>query len=107
MTRFGASTFIWVSPFSNDQLDLIDKVKDFGFDLIEICVETPDTIDPEAISARAQRVGIAVSICGAFGPGRDLSSDDASVRGGGLAYLRRCIDLARDVGSPFVSGPMY
>ena len=32
--RVGASTFIWVSPFSNKTLDLIDRVKAFGFDLI-------------------------------------------------------------------------
>jgi hypothetical protein len=25
--RYGASTFIWVSPFSNRTLDLIDHVK--------------------------------------------------------------------------------
>ena len=43
--QFGASTFIWVSPFSNKTLDLIDRVKAFGFDLIEVCVEDPDTID--------------------------------------------------------------
>ena len=39
--QYGASTFIWVSPFSNKTLDLIDKVKEIGFDLIEICVEDP------------------------------------------------------------------
>ncbi len=105
--RYGASTFIWVSPFSNETLDLIDRVKEFGFDLIEICIEDPDTIDPSAIRARAQRPDLGVTICGAFGPDRDLSSEDESVRETGLSYLRRCIDFAQDLGSPFVSGPMY
>jgi D-psicose/D-tagatose/L-ribulose 3-epimerase len=35
--RYGASTFIWVSPFSNKTLDLLDKAKAFGFDILEIC----------------------------------------------------------------------
>jgi D-psicose/D-tagatose/L-ribulose 3-epimerase len=39
--RYGASTFIWTSPFSNRTLDLIDHVKAIGFDIIEICVEDP------------------------------------------------------------------
>ena len=39
--RYGASTFIWVSPFSNKTLDLVDRIKDFGFDLIEVCIEDP------------------------------------------------------------------
>ena len=105
--RYGASTFIWVSPFSNEALDLVDRVKEFGFDLIEICIEDPSTIDPSAIRARAERVGVDVTICGAFGLDRDLSSEDEFVRKTGLSYLRRCIDFAQDLGSPFVSGPMY
>lgn len=105
--RFGASTFIWVSPFSNATLDLIDKVRAFGFDIIEICIEDPDTIKVDAIRARAEKAGIAVTVCGAFGPSRDLSSDDDAIRKNGLAYLRQCVDLAEALGSPFVSGPMY
>jgi D-psicose/D-tagatose/L-ribulose 3-epimerase len=105
--RYGASTFIWVSPFSNATLDLVDRIKEFGFDLIEICIEDPDTIDPSAIRARAKSVDLGVTVCGAFGPDRDLSSEDESVRKAGMSYLRRCIDLAQDLGSLFVSGPMY
>jgi D-psicose/D-tagatose/L-ribulose 3-epimerase len=105
--RIGASTFIWVSPFSNRTLDLIDRVKAFGFDLIEICVEDPETIDVAAIGARAKSAGLGVTICGAFGPQRDLSADDQTARTAGLVYLRRCVDLAAALGSPFVSGPMY
>ena len=105
--RYGASTFVWVSPFSNKALDLVDRVKEFGFDLIEICIEDPSTIDPSAIRARAERVGIDVTVCGAFGSDRDLSSEDEFVRKTGLSYLHRCIDFAQDLGSPFVSGPMY
>jgi D-psicose/D-tagatose/L-ribulose 3-epimerase len=105
--RIGASTFIWASPFSNRTLDLIDHVKAFGFDLIEICIENPETIDVAAIGARTKAAGIDVTICGAFGPDRDLSAEDETVRQAGLSYLRRCVDYAAALGSPFVSGPMY
>jgi D-psicose/D-tagatose/L-ribulose 3-epimerase len=105
--RYGASTFIWVSPFSNKTLDLLDKAKAFGFDILEICVEDPDSLDAASIRAHADKAGVALTICGAFGPSRDLSSDDAAVRQNGLAYLRRCVDFAALLGSPFVSGPMY
>lgn len=105
--RYGASTFIWASPFSNRTLDLFDRVKAIGFDILEICVEDPATIDAPAIRDRAERTGVSVTVCGAFGPARDLSSEDAAVRQTGLSYLERCIDFAAELGSPFVSGPMY
>jgi D-psicose/D-tagatose/L-ribulose 3-epimerase len=107
VVRYGASTFIWTSPFSNRTLDLIDHVKAIGFDIIEICVEDPETIDLPAILERAVRAGVSVTMCGAFGPSRDLSSEDEAIREAGLAYLDRCIDFAKALGSPFVSGPMY
>jgi D-psicose/D-tagatose/L-ribulose 3-epimerase len=64
----GASTFIWVSPFSNGTFDLVDKVARPGFDLIEICVEDPATIDPTAIRRRLGDAGTGATACGAFGP---------------------------------------
>ncbi len=105
--RIGASTFIWVSPFSSDTLDLIDKVKAFGFDLIEICVEDPDTIDTAVIGRALKRAGLGVTVCGAFGPNRDMSSDDPAVRDNAIDYSRRCVDIAAELGSEVVVGPMY
>jgi D-psicose/D-tagatose/L-ribulose 3-epimerase len=104
---YGASTFIWVSPFSNRTLDLIDRVRSFGFDLIEICIEDPETIDVASIRDRTKQAGVGVTICGAFGPTRDMSSEDGAIQKSALAYLERCIDYAAALGSPFVSGPMY
>jgi D-psicose/D-tagatose/L-ribulose 3-epimerase len=105
--KFGASTFIWASPFSNKTLDLIDKVKDFGFDLIEICIEDPATIDTAAIAPRLAKAGIGATVCGAFGPDRDLSSDDKSICDNGIAYVKRCADIAHELGADIVVGPMY
>lgn len=105
--QFGASTFIWVSPFSNDTLDLIDKVARLGFDLIEICVEDPETIDTRRIRERLDRAGIRATVCGAFGPDRDMSADDPGTRAEALGYLKRCITIAAELGAGSVVGPMY
>jgi D-psicose/D-tagatose/L-ribulose 3-epimerase len=72
--QFGASTFIWTSPFSNAKLDLIDHTKALGFDIIEICVEDPATIDTGAILNRLKSTGMRATVCGAFGPDRDISA---------------------------------
>jgi D-psicose/D-tagatose/L-ribulose 3-epimerase len=105
--QFGASTFIWVSPFSNQTLPLIGKVREMGFDLIEICIEDPSTIDPVRVKEALEENGIGATICGAFGPDRDASSEDRQVRGNAVRYLNTCIDVAAELGSPFVAGPMY
>ncbi|MBV8142217.1 MAG: sugar phosphate isomerase/epimerase [Verrucomicrobia bacterium] len=105
--KFGASTFIWVSPFSNATLDLADKVSRMGFDILEICIEDPKTIDPESIRKSLEKTGLQARVCGAFGSDRDASSDDPAVRGQAVDYIKKCIDFARELKSPIVAGPMY
>jgi D-psicose/D-tagatose/L-ribulose 3-epimerase len=105
--RLGASTFIWTSPFGDDRLHLIDHVAGLGFDTIEICIEDPARISAEAVAAAADATGIGVLVCGAFGPERDVSHEDAAVRAGAAGYIRTCVDIAAAVGSPVVAGPMY
>jgi D-psicose/D-tagatose/L-ribulose 3-epimerase len=105
--RLGASTFIWTSPFGDDKLGLCEHVAGLGFDTIEICIEDPALVDPEAVSRAAADAGVGVLVCGAFGPDRDISHEDAEVRAGAARYLETCVDIAAAVGSPLVSGPMY
>ena len=107
MTKIGASSFIWVSPFSTDRLDQLSHAKSFGFDVYEIAVENPEAIDIERVREEAKRVGIDVNICGAFGETRDISSDVPQYRENGIAYIKTLIDMAEAVGSPYVAGPMY
>jgi D-psicose/D-tagatose/L-ribulose 3-epimerase len=106
--RFGANTFIWESPFDTSRhLSLVEKVAGFGFDLLEVAVEDPALIDVEALQQAAARAGIGLIVCGAFGPDRNLASDDESLRQNSSHYLRALIDMAVAVGSPIVAGPMY
>jgi len=107
MTKIGASSYIWVSPFSTDRIDQLAHAKSFGFDVYEIAVEDPNKIDIEQVQAEAERVGIDVNICGAFGETRDISSDVEQYRENGIAYVKTLIDMAKSVGSPYVAGPMY
>jgi D-psicose/D-tagatose/L-ribulose 3-epimerase len=107
MTKIGASSYIWVSPFTTDRLDQLAHAKSFGFEVYEVAVEDPSMIDIEKVHDEALRVGIDVHICGAFGETRDISSDVAEYRENGIAYVKMLIDMAQTVGSPYVAGPMY
>lgn len=105
---YGASSFIWVSPFGDDNVrDLAAKVARLGFDVLELCVEDPSLITGEVVADTIREADLGVSVCGAFGPDRDLSHEDTGMREQGLIYLRGCIDLAQAVGSRLVVGPMY
>ena len=103
----GLSTFVLASPFTDRDAASFDRVADMGYDLIEVCIEDPTVLSANWIAEQAHRTGLAVSICGAFGPGRDISASDAETRDGALHYLKTCVDIAAIVGSPHVAGPIY
>ncbi|KAA3644713.1 MAG: sugar phosphate isomerase/epimerase [Chloroflexi bacterium] len=106
--QFGANTFIWRSPFSTDNdLDLIDKLKEMGFDRIEVAVEDPALVDLAALKAALEKSGMKAIMCGAFGPGRNLSSLDPGERANAEAYLKWMIDAAAELDAGPVIGPMY
>lgn len=105
--EFGVSTFILVSPFTDQDLDQFDVAKEMGYDLIEVCIEDPAVVSAEALKNASERTGLPVSICGAFGPDRDVSHEDPQKRRQGIDYLKLCVDIAQAVRSPHVAGPMY
>src|SRR5215831_5226728 len=101
--KFGANTFIWTSPFSTDRTDdiaLVDKVADLGFDVFEVACEDPDSIDASALKGKLSAHKLSVIVCGVFGPDRDLSSVEADTRENAKEYVRWCIDTAYEIGSP-------
>jgi D-psicose/D-tagatose/L-ribulose 3-epimerase len=108
MMKFGANTFIWRSPFSTERdLDVVEKVAGMGFDLIEFAIEDPELIDLQDLKGALEEHGLGAIACGAFGPGRNISSLEPSEREAAKEYLRWMVDAAEFMGSPVVTGPMY
>jgi D-psicose/D-tagatose/L-ribulose 3-epimerase len=103
----GLSTFVLASPFSDADLALFGKVKSFGYEQVEGCIEDPSRLTAPAVAKAAAEEGLSVLVCGAFGPDRDIYHEDEQRRRGGTGYLRHCVDFAAAVGSTLVSGPMY
>ena len=105
--QLGVSTFLWVSPFDNNSFDLVHKVKEMGFDLIEIPVEKKELTDWVKLKKTIQEAGLKVTISGAFGADRDISSEDPAIRQQGLQYIKDCVEIAAFMGSPLFGGPLY
>jgi D-psicose/D-tagatose/L-ribulose 3-epimerase len=102
----GANTWIWQSPLDDATLGpLVARVRDLGFNAIELPIEELGGFDPGLAAELIAAHGLAVSICAAFPPGRDLLAD-AEVVASTQAFLRGCIDVAVAVRAPVVGGPM-
>lgn len=104
---FGANSSIWEVPVGEDKTYLAEHVASLGFDVLEICIDDPFRISAPAIRRAAEEAGVGISVRGTFGPDRDVSHEDSDRRQTGIDYLKFCVDVAAEVGSANVSGPMY
>ena len=105
--KFGVSTFLWKSPFTSHSFDLVNKIKGMGFDIIEVAVEQQELIDWVKLKELIKETGLQVTVSGAFGAERDISSEDPRIRAQGLKYIADCIKIAEHLGSPVFGGPVY
>lgn len=106
--KFGVNTFVWVSPCTTVAVrELAPKVKRMGFDILEVSVENPDLIEPQAVKAELDANGLQGIVCGAFGLDRNICSSNPQYVANAKAYIRWLIDAAAVIGSPVICGPMY
>lgn len=105
--RFGINTFLFTSPFTDNSTKWFKTFKSWGFDSVEIAVEHESHIDPAYVKSALDRNGlVAGTLCGAFGPGRDLRGTPEEQQAS-LDYIHKLIDIMVILDSPVLVGPIY
>ena len=105
--KFGVSTWLWTSPFQTDTVSLFPKIKEMGYDVVEIPVEDPSLINVGAVKEALAEYGLKPVICGAFGTSRDLTHDDPAFHRTSFRYIESCLEIAYKLEAEFLAGPMY
>jgi len=81
--------------------------KKWGFQTVEIPIESPEHIDPAAVKAAADKHGLAIgSVCACMGPGRDLRGTPEEQQTA-MDYCKAVVDQAAVMACPRVIGPIY
>lgn len=106
--NFGVNTWVWVSPTTTSALaELAPKVKNMGFDWIEVGIEGLYDLDYEEGGRIVRDNGLGISVCAAMGEDRDLLHPDQSIQKNGVDYVKHCVDAVAKLGGQNVVGPLY
>lgn len=104
----GASTWIWVSPLTDQELALLaPRLADWRFDLVELPIEGLGDWDPSRSAELLAGLDLGATVCAVMPPGRELVAAGADIVAATQSYLRGCVEAAAVVGSGVVAGPMY
>ncbi len=105
--KFGINTFLFTSPFINTSTSLLPDFKAWGFDSVEIPIESKTDVDPPFVKSELDKHGLECgSLCGAFGPDRDLRGTPEQQQAS-IQYIKDLIDAAVALDCPTVAGPFY
>jgi D-psicose/D-tagatose/L-ribulose 3-epimerase len=105
--KFGASTWLWTSPFTSDHIDLLERIASMGFEFVELPVEDPANFSAEKLGPALKRLGLEAVICTAVTGERDLSAESPEARQKALQYFESCLKLAEGLGASCLVGPLY
>ena len=72
----GISSFVLASPFTDNDTQFFKYAREIGFEVFEVCVEDPAQLSAEPLIEAASGTGLQISVCGAFGPDRDVSHEE-------------------------------
>jgi D-psicose/D-tagatose/L-ribulose 3-epimerase len=103
----GVNSWVWTSPFTTESLGLLKKAASMGFDSFEFAVENPADFDVKKVKNAIAESGLRPVVCGAFGPSRDLTHEEAKFRTESLDYIRDTLKLCQAWGVKVMCGPMY
>jgi D-psicose/D-tagatose/L-ribulose 3-epimerase len=106
--KFGVNTQIWVAPFEQSDIGLIDKVAKLGFEVIELgFFSSEPPFDVAAVKQRLKDTGLTAGICSFLSADRDITSTDPESRKQGIAFMKAMIGTVAKLGGEVFSGPIY
>jgi D-psicose/D-tagatose/L-ribulose 3-epimerase len=107
MNPIGVISMSYARPFTAANFSLFERMRRAGMDFVELLVPEEGELDPAAAGSAARDAGLGVVLAARVNLQRDLASDDPASHAAGVAYLKRCAEVALAMGAKIVGGPLY
>ena len=105
--KYGLNLLVYTATFSADQVDLVKKVADMGYDGVEIPFNDLSVLDAAATRQACEAAGVGLTACCVVIPGTSISSPDPAERAAGVDRLKQLVDITAEMGGDTVAGPLY
>ncbi len=103
--RFGVNTLLWTAGFDESSLPLLPRIRNWGFDGVEIARFAFDDFPAAKIRQAIKDEGLGCTFCSALTGDLSLVSAEASTRARTLDFLKQGIETAAELGSGVFMGP--
>src|SRR6266568_607007 len=105
--KYGVNTFIWSAGFDASNLRLLPRIKQHGFDAVELPLFVPAEVAIADIRRGLEENELECTFCSILTGGMNVISDDADVRRRTQTHLKDCAKVAAELGAQIIAGPLY
>jgi len=105
--RYGMNMLLWTADVTEEYFPVIDQIKEWGFDGVELPLFDLDENKFKAIRKKLDELDLgstAVTICT---PDANPISPDAAVRAAAVEHLKKAIDMCAIAGATHLCGPIH
>ena len=107
MFKFGVDTFIWSEVFTVDDLWILDKAKELGFETLDIAIAHPEAFPTEQVKARKEALDLELVTTTTLNAGTNLIDADPAVRARGVASLKTLVHINTELEAKILGGVNY
>jgi len=105
--RFGINTFLWTVDFEPQHLELLPRIKENGFDGIEMFIHEPARVKSTEIRRGLEAAAMGCTFCSVLPSGVSMDSEDAGIRKQAKDYMAACMNTVAETGAEVFGGPFY
>lgn len=103
----GIEVFYFMDRWVDDQASYFDLVRASGYDGVEISLMSDNPDDYAAVRAGLESHNLSVACSTGLTERTDVSHPDPAIRRSGIEFLKRCLEIAAELGSPILGGVTY
>jgi len=107
MPQFGLNLLLWTTAVDDSFAPLCEKVKQWGYDGVEIPLFDIEGVDFDAAGRQLDDLGLGRTTITVCTVEENPASPDAAVRQAAVDRLKRVIDASQAVNSKLLCGPIH
>lgn len=105
--RIGIHQHVFSRKLNAENLDLMDRIRGYGFDSLDVNVRVLDLPTARLIRKRAESLGMRLMGGGSLPKDREFLSDDPAKRRDAIEYMKGLVRNVHELGSDFWGGIVY
>jgi D-psicose/D-tagatose/L-ribulose 3-epimerase len=107
MFKYGIDTALWTLNFGKEHVEKIKKIKDMGFEAIDIFIADPDNFPVTEVMENIKEYDLELIITSALSKDTNIIDPLKEIRNQGVKYIKKLVDLAVKLDSKLIGGLLY